>query len=314
LPRVIVLLVAYLLGVGSALAGDALGLYVSDRADEGSYGTARALIAGLLSVPGVDDARLEGALRSRVGAGGSLYEIAGISDTLIIRSASDHFRSARDEGADLWRQSRPIAVLTADVSALAVRSESAVRDFPMLLAWIGEHPRRFTVAGASPLLGLDHLLLGLILREASLDLGAARYLPGRDTQSALARLDAGETSVVIAPLESLLTAERAGRVRVLVTTAPRGREGAGGKPSLADLGHNVVFEDWRAVMMPPRVPAASAGRLREIVMEAASGPAWREALESGSLTERRLTEVELTALIEEQERLLEAVRRQMPTR
>jgi len=307
------LAICFCFGVGSALAGDDVNLYVSDRGDQGSFGTARALVAVLPLVSGVDTARMAGALRSGVGTGGSLYEIAGTGDALIIRSASDHFRAPRDDDDDLWRQTRPIAVVTADVLALAVRSDSTVRDFPMLLDWIGEHPRRFAVAGASPPLGLDHLMLGLILREASLDLGAARYLPARDTRGALARLEAGEASIIIAPFESLLAAERAGRVRVLATTAREG-EGRAGKPSLLDLGHNVVFEDWRAMLLPPRSPAAAARRLREIVGEATRGPAWREALEREGLTERILKESDLAALIDEQERLLASVRRQLPTR
>lgn len=311
--RVVGLLAALFWGVGHAAAGDALSLFVSDHADAGSVVLARVLTVALRQVPGVDLARFEGALRPHGGTGGALHEIAGMSDTLIVRSASDHFRSPRDDATDLWRQAKPIAVLSSDVLAVAVRADSPVPDFPTLMSWIGTHPRRFAAAGGSPRLGLDHLLLGLILREASLDLDAARYLPGHDMNEALARLEAGEAGIVVGPLDTLLIAERAGKARVLVTTAPADR-GRADHSSLVDLGHPIVFEDWRAIMAPPRAPAAAVRRLREVVDAATRAPAWTEAIRSGELTERVLNESEFAAMVDEQERSLESVSRQMPRR
>lgn len=301
--------------IAAAHAGETIRVFVSDQSDGGAFRLARSLVAALPQVDGIDVAHAEGALAHRaLSPNDALHDLAGMSDVLIVRSASEHFRLPRDDEADMWRRAHPIAALSADTLAVAVRWDSRVEDFPRLLSWIREHPKRFAVAGASPRLGLDHLILGLILREAGLDLNAARYLPCKDAEAAITRLLAGEAGIVIGPYDDLTAAERRGHARVLATTAPAGTEDDDGKPSLRALGFEVEFEDWRAVELPPRTPAEFADRSREIVARVADTPVWRDEVELGRVRERLIGETRLAALIDEQDRMLESVRRQLAPR
>lgn len=293
----------------SATAKDILRLIVPGD-NSGAAGRAAQAFGNRLEARGDIEIRCENRPADNRVLSDFVVNAASIGDTVLVQSASDLFRAVGDETAMSWRRTLPIAVLATDYQAIAVATETPIHSLHSLLAQFKANPRLYAVIGASPRLGLNHAMLYMILRSAGLNRNAIRYLPSHSTDEALERVAAGQGSVIIGDLDRLVPDEKAGRLRILATTAetPLSETDA---PPLARLGIDVVFFNWRGVFAPPRIKSERLTQHMKTFLSITEAPEWNGMLAQNGWSNLIRTGPALKSLLEQQEAQLRVVLKEM---
>ena len=215
------LLVLVLFAMPNAHAED-LHFLVPGGAGGGWDSTARGTGMVLRNAGLIESASFENI--SGAGGGkaiGMLIETASHQQkTLMVNSTPIVVRSVTKLFPFSFRDLTPIARVIGDYQVLAGRSDSEIKGFDDVLARFRENPRSVKVAGGSVRGDLDHLVPALALRAAGEDPRRLAYVPYDAGGKALAGFLTGEGDVLSTSLSEAMEYRRAGRLRIIVVSAP----------------------------------------------------------------------------------------------
>lgn len=243
-----------------AQAPERLHFLVPAAAGGGWDRTARAVADGLTRAGLVRGVTLE-----HVSGGGGAKAIGYLvatgerqHATLLVTSTPIVLRAVRG-ATPSYRELTPIAAVSGDYAAFAVRRDSPRGDFAGVAAAIRSNPAGLRIAGGSVKGGIDHLLVARTFNTASgADPRQLVYFPYDADGSALDALLTGQVNLLSAGLGQLLASPHRADFRILATTAPARLPEAAEVPTLRELGHDVTFVNWHGFFGPPQVPAATA--------------------------------------------------------
>lgn len=174
---------------------------------------------------------------------------------------------------DLTRVSA-IAELTSDIMVLAVPAASPVKSIKDLSARLAQPDFKATVVGGSAG-GVDHMLLGMLLRAARVPPDNISYLATGSGGDAVRALTDGKAELGISGYSEFRAAIEAGTLRALAVSSRRGRHGL---PSLREGGIDTELTNWRGVFAPRGISAAQTATLVALVERVARSPEWAELL------------------------------------
>lgn len=170
----------------------------------------------------------------------------------------------------------PVARLTAEAEAIIVPASSPIRNAKDLLAAIKANPGAVSFSGGSAG-GTDHILAGLLAKEAGIDPGKVNYVPFTSGAEAVAAVLGGQVTAGISGIGEFSQHIRAGRVRALAVSGAERVAGAD-IPTLREQGVDIELVNWRGVFGPPGITAEQRKALIAAVEAGIANAKWKETL------------------------------------
>jgi tripartite-type tricarboxylate transporter receptor subunit TctC len=186
----------------------------------------------------------------------------------------------------------PISQIATFDFGLAVNAETPVKSLKDLVAWVKQDVKRLSYGtpGAGT---LPHFFAVLFGRAAGLDLQHVSY---RGSAAALKDLLGGQLPMLMTTNTDLLEAHKAGRVRVLATSA------AGRSPFLPDIptfkeaGYAIEGTSWYGMFAPAHTPPDVIARLNAAVVKAVKSAPIQERLRAFGLQPTGTSAAEFAAI------------------
>jgi len=169
---------------------------------------------------------------------------------------------------------RPVAALTSDYMAVAVPAASPIKSVKDLAARFGSSDFKSTVVGGSAG-GVDHMLLGMIVRACQGVADNHSYLATSSGSDAVRALVEGKAQIGISGYSEFRSAIEAGTIRAVAISSRRGRFGL---PSLREGGIDTELANWRGLFAPAGTTADQAAAMAALVERAAKSPEWTDLL------------------------------------
>jgi len=167
---------------------------------------------------------------------------------------------------------KPVAALTSDFMVVAVPAASPIKTIKDLAARLAKPDFKATVVGGSSG-GVDHMLLGMILRASHGTPDNFSYLATSSGGDAVRALSEGKADIGISGYSEFKSAIEGGTLRGLAVSSRHGRYGL---PSLRDGGLDTTLANWRGVFAPAGIAADQLASLTKLVDRVAGSPEWAE--------------------------------------
>ncbi|MGG7102232.1 tripartite tricarboxylate transporter substrate binding protein [Rhodococcus sp. 24CO] len=197
----------------------------------------------------------------------------------------------------------PIARLMEEPEAVLVPSDSPFTTLADLTSAWTQDPSSISRGGGSSEGGPDGLFRLLLARAVGVDpaLSPSRTYDGGG--ELLPALLTGQVDVAATGLGEYLDQIAAGTVRVLAVSSPQ-RSPAVDAPTLAELGVDVTFTNWRGLMAPPGLTDDQRLRLQALVTDLAASPRWNELSRRNGWNSAVLIEPEFSEFLQDQSRFV----------
>lgn len=192
----------------------------------------------------------------------------------------------------------PIARLTEEPLIVVVPADSPYQTIDDLVSDIKEKGQGVSVTGGSAG-GADHILAGMMLKEAGISPDNLNYIPYSGGGESLAALLGNKVSAGISGVGEYAEQVKAGTLRALAVS---GKEPAAQLPevkTLTDQGMNIVLTNWRGVVAPGSVDDAQAEALTKLVTDMVATDTWKETLTTNNWTDAFMTGAEFDAFLKE---------------
>jgi len=172
----------------------------------------------------------------------------------------------------------PIARMTGDPLVVVVPANSPHKTIKDLAAAIKEDTSKIVWAGGSAG-GADHILAGLIAKQAGGDPAKLNYVPFSGGGEALAEMLGGRVTAGVSGYNEFESQIKAKKLRALgVSTATR-IEGVD-VPTLKEQDIDVEVTNWRGVVAGPGISAPQKAALVSAVDKALKSPEWTKILKA----------------------------------
>ena len=169
----------------------------------------------------------------------------------------------------------PVAQIMASHNYIAVAGDSRWQSLQELIAYARANPGQLTVGNAGP--GGGNHMSGVMLERAA----GVQFLhipfPG-GPQSITGLLTGDNQASMNIPPEGIAQAH-AGQIRILATLSPERFADFPDVPTAREAGVDVVFEQWRGIVVPRGTPPGIVERLQEIIRRSVEDPRYAYRLE-----------------------------------
>ncbi|WP_424135368.1 Bug family tripartite tricarboxylate transporter substrate binding protein [Roseomonas chloroacetimidivorans] len=171
----------------------------------------------------------------------------------------------------------PIARLTDETSAIVVPANSDIRDIKGLMDALKANPGAVAVGGGSAG-GMDHILLGLMIKSVGRNAREASYVAFAGGGPAQAAILGGQVKAGISGYSEFAEQIKAGRMRMLATSGEKRVDP--NVPTLKESGIDIVLGNWRGLFAPPGISADMRAKHIAFARELHELPAWKQLLET----------------------------------
>jgi putative tricarboxylic transport membrane protein len=149
----------------------------------------------------------------------------------------------------------PIASLTAEWEAIVVKADSPYTTLADLVAAFKADPKSVSWGGGSAG-GTDHILVGLLAKEAGVDPAGINYIAHSGGGEAIDAILSGAVTAGVSGVSEFTDQVAAGAMRYLAISADAPVEGIDA-PTIIDSGFNVNLANWRGIVGPPEIDPAA---------------------------------------------------------
>lgn len=204
-------------------------------------------------------------------------------------------------------QVTPLARLTGEYEAIAVKADSPYQTFDDLLAAFKADPTSISWGGGSAG-GTDHILVGLIAKAAGVDPSGINYIAHSGGGEALDSILSGAVSAGVSGASEFADQVEAGQMRLLAISADAPVEGIDA-PLITDFGLDVVLTNWRGIVGAPGLTPDQTAAAVAFVGQVHDSAAWQEALAANTWQDQFMAGDEFATYLGEQQITVEAVLR-----
>ncbi|MBV8032631.1 MAG: tripartite tricarboxylate transporter substrate binding protein [Betaproteobacteria bacterium] len=201
---------------------------------------------------------------NRVGAGGVVgskwaAEQPPDGRTFLAVASAFGVRAAIDRTVpyDATKDFSGVAQMARSPSFLVVSPERGFRSVADLVAWAKQQPQPIQYASAG-VGSTAHLHSAALAHLAGFK---AEHIPYRGTPEAVNDAMNGRVVYAFAPGPNAIPLAKSGRLQILATTSPAGKNFYPGVPTLAEAGVNYEGDDWFGVFAPAKTPLAVREKL-----------------------------------------------------
>ena len=170
----------------------------------------------------------------------------------------------------------PIARMTTEPGVIVVPANSPFQNLQDFLNALRANPGAVSVGGGSAG-GIDHIILGLILKALGKNARDASYVAFAGGGPAQAAILGAQVRAGISGVSEFAEQIKAGRMRALATTGET--PSLDGIPTLKASGIDIVMGNWRGVFGAPGISASQRQALADWMTALHGSSQWREILE-----------------------------------
>ena len=179
------------------------------------------------------------------------------------------------------------AQLFSEYTAVAVRSDSPVRDARDLMARLKADSAALSAAVGTAFGGSGHIALALAAKDAGGSPKSLKAVVFPGFSQGLAAVYGGHVDLVANPHSSFLAPLKEGRLRVLAIAAPQRLPGDfAAVPTWKELGVDAEIEAFRAIAGPKGLPGAQLAFWESALRKMAETEEWRLMLEKRAWVSR----------------------------
>jgi len=172
-------------------------------------------------------------------------------------------------------QFAPIALISADPTVLAVRSESPYRSAADVIDAARRNPGRLTFS-SSGIYGALHMPFAMLEGATGVKLLHVPYSGGGPAMNALL---GGQVEMTSGGPSTLSAQVKGGKLRVLASWGTKRLESLPEVPTFKELGMDMEYFIWSGVFAPAATPAPIVSTLRDAVRRAAQDPEFKATME-----------------------------------
>ncbi|AKJ28624.1 Bug family tripartite tricarboxylate transporter substrate binding protein [Caldimonas brevitalea] len=199
----------------------------------------------------------------------------------------------------------PVARLLAEYNVFVVPANSPFKTMKDVVDQLKKDPASVKWGGGSKG-SVDHVSVGMIAREAGVDVAKINYVPFKGGGEATAAILGGHVSVGTSGYAELEEFIKAGKMRALAVTAPHRLLGSN-VPTLLEQGLNVSIGNWRGVYGASGITPQQRQKLVDAVTRATKTKAWSDAVGANKWTPALLTGDEFARFVDEEHARLRAL-------
>ena len=205
------------------------------------------------------------------------------------------------------RNATPIARLFADTLILVVPTASKIQSLDDVIKQLKANPGSVSWGGGSRG-SVDHIMVGLIAKEAGIDPTKANYIPFAGGGEATAAILGNQVTVGVAGVSEFLPIIKDGKMRALAVSSANPVQGI---RTLKSQGIDVEIYNWRGVYGAPGITPEQQKTLIDAVIKGTQTPQWKEALARNEWTPYVLTGAEFGTFVEGEMKRLGGILREL---
>ncbi|MDR3076721.1 MAG: tripartite tricarboxylate transporter substrate binding protein [Synergistaceae bacterium] len=177
-----------------------------------------------------------------------------------------------------YRNLTPLAMLTNDFGAFAVRKDSPYQTVNDLFDALKKDPGSVSISGTSVAGGIDHIQFLHAARAAGVDAGSTSYITFARGGALAALLDGRADVFTTTGIAEITGSFVAGDIRILaITSAERAGEGPfASVPTLREQGVDAVFIIWRGIFGIPDMPEEARLFMESALKKMSETPMWAD--------------------------------------
>ncbi len=163
--------------------------------------------------------------------------------------------------------------------ALAVRTDSPIRDARDLVERMKKDPASLSYGVGTSIGGINHIGAALALKAAGVDIRRMKAVVFNSSSQAAMAVMGGHLDVVASLVNVAVPQVEAGKMRVLAVTAPKRIPGVlAGTPTWKELGLDAVTTNWRMIIGPKALSTVQIAYLDEILARLLNTPEFKDDL------------------------------------
>jgi putative tricarboxylic transport membrane protein len=180
-------------------------------------------------------------------------------------------------------QVTPIASLTAEWEAIVVKADSPYATLGDLVAAFKADPKSISWGGGSAG-GTDHILVGLLAKEAGVDPSGINYIAHSGGGEAIDAILSGAVTAGVSGVSEFTDQVAAGAMRFLAISSDSAVEGID-SPTIRDAGLDVTLANWRGIVAAPDLAPEDRDAAVAFITRLHDSAAWQATLEEKKWTD-----------------------------
>ena len=180
-------------------------------------------------------------------------DMAGKAGKLAVTGFAQVGGAYTSKSGYLVSDSIPAARMYAEYSGIAVKADSKYTTIEELVADLKKDPKSMAIVG-NAVGGVDTYLAAKLFDALDLKISDLNYTANSSPSAAI--LSDAKYAFAISSYGDFTKFETAGTLRILAMTAPKAIKGIK-TPTLKSKKIDVVIENWRGIVVPPKTPAAA---------------------------------------------------------
>ncbi|OGA23282.1 MAG: hypothetical protein A3I02_12175 [Betaproteobacteria bacterium RIFCSPLOWO2_02_FULL_67_26] len=221
---------------------------------------------------------------NKSGAGGTLAlnylnQHAGDGHYVIVFTPSMLTNHITGQSKVSYKDFTPIASLFSDYIVFPVNAGSPLKDANDLVARLKKDPQSVSVGFATALGSHNHIAIGLLMKAIGGDPRGLKAVAYKGSSLAITNLLGGHIDLVTTAAGNVAGHVQSGKLRVLAAAAPKRFPGVlADVPTWKELGVNLVFGGWRAIVGPKNMTPQQIAFWEGVLSKATQAPEWKEGI------------------------------------
>jgi len=173
-----------------------------------------------------------------------------------------------------------LAILGIEYECVAVRADSPLKSAKELVDRLKKDPSALSVSIGTSLGNAGHLAYALAMKAAGVDIKKLKTVAFNSAGDGITALLGGHIDLASTPPSAVLQHVQAGKLRVLVLTAPTRAHGElANVPTWKELGVNSTHEVWRGLIGTRGMTRAQIAYWDDVLGRLVKTDAWKKELE-----------------------------------
>jgi len=173
-----------------------------------------------------------------------------------------------------------LAILGIEYECVAVRADSPLKSAKDLVDRLKKDPSALSVSIGTSLGNAGHLAYALAMKAAGVDIKKLKTVAFNSAGDGITALLGGHIDLASTPPSAVLQHVQAGKLRVLVLTAPTRAHGElANVPTWKELGVNSTHEVWRGLIGTRGMTRAQIAYWDDVLGRLVKTDAWKKELE-----------------------------------
>ncbi len=172
-------------------------------------------------------------------------------------------------------QLAPVALISADPTVLAVRSDSPYRSVSDVVQAAKKNPGRLSFS-SSGIYGALHMPFAMLESAAGVKFLHVPYSGGGPAMNALL---GGQVELTAGGPSTLISQIKGGKLRVLASWGTKRLDSLPDVPTFKELGMELEYFIWSGIFVPAATPAPIVNALRDAVRRSVQDPEFRSTME-----------------------------------